>query len=234
MPNSRLSGPRGKRPGLAHYAREVAATFFDCAERAQLCDVLETLGPDATTVLDPWTTRDLAAHLFLRENDALAGPGLVVPGSWARFAERHRQEAAAREYVELIDRIRSGPRGVFRLGWLRRVPNLNEFFVHHEDVRRANGGRRRDLEPMMNEALWSNVRGGAWYLTRRLRGVRLDIRNGLDGQTVRARRGRTTVRISGEPGELLLYLFGRQAVAEVEFEGPTTAIQALKTARIGL
>ena len=212
----------------------MAAAYFDSEERARLCDVLEFLGPDAATVLHPWTTRDLAAHLFLRENDALAGPGLVVPGSWARFAERHRQEAAARDYVELIDTIRSGPRGVFRLGWLRRVPNLNEFFVHHEDVRRANGGRRRDLEPMMNEALWSNVRGGAWYLTRRLRGTGLDVRNALTGQTVRARRGRASVLVTGEPGELLLYLFGRQAVAEVELDGPATAIQVLKTARIGL
>lgn len=65
-------------------------------------------------------------------------------------------------------------------------------------------------------------------------GPGLDVRNALTGQTVRARRGRTTVRITGQPGELLLFLFGRQAVAEVEFDGPTTAIQVLKTARIGL
>lgn len=163
---SRLSGPRAKCPDRVYYAHEVAPTFFDNAERGQLCDLMETLGPDAATVLDPWTTRDLAAHLFLRENDALAGPGLVVPGPWARFAERHRQEAAARDYVELIATIRSGPRGVFRLGWLRRVPNLNEFFVHHEDVCRANGGGRRDLEPTMNQALWSDMRGGAWWPAR--------------------------------------------------------------------
>ena len=212
----------------------MAANFLDDAERAQLCDLLESLGPEAATVLHPWTTRDLAAHLFLRENDALAGPGLVVPGPWARFAERHRQEAASRSYLDLVAAIRSGPRGLFRLGWFRRVPNLNELFVHHEDVRRANGGRRRDLEPTMNEALWSNVRSGAWYLTRRLRGASLEIRNALTGQTVRARRGTTTGRINGEPGELLLYLFGRQAVAEIEFDGPTSAIELVRTARIGL
>ena len=28
---------------------------------------------------------------------------------------------------------------MFRLGLVRRVAYLNEFFVHHEDVRRANG-----------------------------------------------------------------------------------------------
>lgn len=27
--------------------------------------------------------------------------------------------------------------GFFRIGWVRTLANLNEFFVHHEDVRRA-------------------------------------------------------------------------------------------------
>ena len=199
-----------------------------------MCDLLESLGPDAPTVLRPWTTRDLAAHLFLRENDALAGPGLVLPGPWARLAERHRLEAAGRNYLDLVAAIRSGPRGVFRLGWFRRVPNLNELFVHHEDVRRANGGRRRDLEPVMSEALWSNVRGAGWYLARRLRGTGLEVCRAGTGQTVRARRGTPSVRVTGEPGELLLYLFGRRAVAEVDVEGPADAVELLRTARIGL
>lgn len=195
---------------------------------------METLGPQAATVLRPWTTRDLAAHLFLRENDAIAGPGLVVPGPWARLAERHRQEALRRDYLELVSAIRAGPRGLFRLGWFRRVPNLNELFVHHEDVRRANGGSRRDLGLTMNEALWSNVTGAAWYLTRRFRGAGLELRNQLTGQTVKVHGGRASVRITGEPGELLLYLFGRQAVAEIDLEGPTSAVELLRGTKIGL
>jgi uncharacterized protein (TIGR03085 family) len=212
----------------------VEGVFFDGVERAELCDLLDALGPDAPTLLHPWTTRDLAAHLLLRENDLLAGPGLVVPGAWGRFAERRRKEAVRRDYVELVATIRSGPRGVFRLGWLRRVPNLNEFFVHHEDVRRANGGRRRDFDSAMNQALWSNVRCAAWYLARRSRGTGLEIVDALSGQTVRARRGKATVRISGEPGELTLYLFGRQTVAEVDIDGPASAIALLAAAKIGL
>lgn len=76
--------------------------------------------------------------------------------------------------------------------------------------------------------------GGAWYLARRLRGAGLELRNAVTGQTVTARRGKPTVRIIGEPGELLLYLFGPQGVAEVEFDGPTAAIGLLKSAKIGL
>ena len=66
--------------------------FFDEDERLQLCDLLDEIGPDAATLLDPWTTRDIAAHLVLREHDPFAAPGLVIPGAWARFAERQRAE----------------------------------------------------------------------------------------------------------------------------------------------
>jgi uncharacterized protein (TIGR03085 family) len=208
--------------------------LFDADERTRLCDLLEALGPDAPTVLEPWTTRDLAAHLFLRENDPLAGPGLVLPGAWARLAERRRLVAAGRDYLQVVAAVRAGPRGVFRLGWLRRVPNLNELFVHHEDVRRANGGRRRDLEPAMDDALWSNVTGGASYLARRLRGPGLELRNASTGQTMTARRGDPVVRVTGEPGEVLLYLFGRREIAEVEVDGPRAALGLLDNVKIGL
>lgn len=55
-------------------------SLFDTVEREQLSDLLVGLGPDAPTLLRPWTTRDLAAHLVLREHDYLAAPGLVLPG----------------------------------------------------------------------------------------------------------------------------------------------------------
>jgi uncharacterized protein (TIGR03085 family) len=219
---------------VAFYAGEVGSVLFDGDERTRLCDLLEALGPEAPTVLEPWTTRDLAAHLFLRENDPLAGPGLVLPGAWARLAERHRRLAADRDYLQLVAAVRSGPHGVFRLGWLRRVPNLNELFVHHEDVRRANGGSRRELEPEMGDALWHNVASGAWYLARRLRGAGLELRNACSGQWVTARRGDPIVRITGEPGELLLYLFGRRGIAEVEVHGSAAALSVLNAAKIGL
>jgi uncharacterized protein (TIGR03085 family) len=212
----------------------VTRSPLDGLERDLLCDLLDELGPEAATVLEPWTTRDLAAHLFLREHDSLAGPGLVIPGLWARFAERKRKQAMSRDFTELVATIRSGPRGVFRLGWLRRVPNLNEFFVHHEDVRRANGGTRRALDQTLNDALWANTRGSAWYLARRLRGTGLMLRNSETGQTVRARRGAPEVCIAGEPGELLLYLFGRQDVAEVDLNGPGDAVEAVTRTKFGL
>src|SRR4051794_24277642 len=111
----------------------------DAVERAELADLFDRLGPDAPTLIRAWTTRDLAAHLVLGEDESLAVPGLVFPGPWRRFAERRQAALAARDFEWLVARFRSGPpRGFFRLGWVRSFPTLNEFFVHHEDVRRAN------------------------------------------------------------------------------------------------
>jgi uncharacterized protein (TIGR03085 family) len=213
----------------------MAGPFFDAAERAQLADLLSELGPGAPTLLAPWTTRDLAAHLVLRERDPLAGPGLVLPGAWGRLAERRRRALALRDFTWLVATLRSGPPpGVFRIGWVRRLPSLNEFFVHHEDVRRANGRGPRTNEQAMDEALWHNVSRAPWFLARRLRGAGLELAWAGTARTVRARRGEPTARIAGPPGELLLYLFGRQDAAHVEVSGPAAAVEAVRRARFGM
>jgi hypothetical protein len=49
-------------------------------------------------------------------------------------------------------------------------------------------------------------------------------------KTVRARRGEPTARIAGPPGELLLYIFGRQGAARVEVSGPAAAVEAMRRA----
>jgi uncharacterized protein (TIGR03085 family) len=211
------------------------AEFFDAAERAQLSDLLDELGPRAPTLLEPWTTRDLVAHLVLRERDYLAGPGLVLQGGWARLAERRTRALALRDFTWLCATFRSGPPpGFFRIGWVRRVPSLNEFFVHHEDVRRANGCGPRTNEHAMDVALWRNVTRAAWFLARRLNGAGLELRWAGAAQTVRARRGEPAARIAGPPGELLIYLFGRQSAAHVEVSGPDAAMEAVRRARFGM
>ena len=213
----------------------MGARFFDAAERAKLADLCGELGPDAPTLLPPWTTRDIAAHLVLRERDPLAGPGLVVPGAWSRFAGRRQAALAQRDFTSLIATLRSGPPpGFFRIGWVRELASLNEFFIHHEDVRRANGRGPRTNELAMDEALWLNVRRGRWLLARRLRGAGLELQWAGTDRTVRARRGEPTARIAGTPGELLLYLFGRQQAAQVEVSGPDAAAEAVRRTRFGM
>jgi len=213
----------------------MADPFFDAVERKQLAELFDELGPDAPTLLGRWTTRDLAAHLVLREHDYLAAPGLVLPGAWGRLAERRRTALAGLDFRRLVATIRSGPpRGFFSIGWVRSVPNLNEFFIHHEDVRRANGCGPRTNSAAMDAALWRNVSRAPWFLARRLHTTGLELHWAGTANTVRARRGEPTVRLAGPPGELLLYLFGRQGVAHVEVNGPADAVEAVRRTRFGM
>ncbi|MBO0863902.1 MAG: TIGR03085 family protein [Mycobacterium sp.] len=209
---------------------------LDGKERLELCDLLDELGPSAPTLIEAWTAHDLAAHLVLRERDLVAGPCLVLPGPFQRFAERRQARSAQNnDFSWLVARIRSGPPiGFFRIGWVRALANLNEFFVHHEDVRRANGQGPRRLTPAMDAALWRNVRRGSRYLGRRLHACGLDIRWAETDQRVTVRSGEPMARLSGPPGELLLYLFGRQRAAQAELSGPPEAVAAVCRTHFGM
>ncbi|WP_319455196.1 MULTISPECIES: TIGR03085 family metal-binding protein [unclassified Mycobacterium] len=209
---------------------------LDAQERLELCDLLKQLGPSVPTLIENWTAHDLAAHLVLRERDLAAGPCLVLPGPFQRFAERRRVRLAKRkDFAWLVARIRSGPPiGFFRMKWVRSLANLNEFFVHHEDVRRANGYGPRRLTPAMDAALWRNVRRGSRYLTRRLHASGLEVEWAGTDERVTVRTGEPTARLSGPPGELLLYLFGRQPIAQVEVSGPPDAVAALRRTHLGM
>jgi uncharacterized protein (TIGR03085 family) len=209
---------------------------LDQQERLELCDLLDGLGPSVPTLLEGWTAHDLAAHIVLRDRDLVAGPCLVLPGPFQRFAERRRVKLAeSKDFAWLVARIRSGPPvGFFRIGWVRSVPNLNEFFVHHEDVRRANGLGPRRLTPELEAAVWRNVRRGSRYLSRRLHAAGLEIEWAATVERVTVRPGEPAARLSGLPGELLLYLFGRQAAAQVEVSGPPEAVAAVHRTHFGM
>jgi uncharacterized protein (TIGR03085 family) len=155
----------------------------------------------------------------------------LVPSDGRRSARL----AESKDFVWLVARIRSGPPiGFFRIGWVRSVANLNEFFVHHEDVRRANWLGPRSLTPAMDAALWRNVRRGSHYLSRRLEACGLEIQWAGTDHRVTVRPGEPTAGLSGAPGELLLYVFGRQDAAQVEVSGPPQAVAAVRRTHFGM
>ena len=110
-------------------------------ERYALCDTFEAVGPDAPTLCTPWRTRDLAAHLVIREGRPDAAVGLLVP-PLAQRAQRVQDGYAAGSWPELVERVRTGPPpwSPTRFEAVDAVVNLAELFIHHEDVLR--GGPR--------------------------------------------------------------------------------------------
>ncbi len=203
-------------------------------ERLLLADLLENAGPDAATLCQGWTTRDLAAHTVARERRSDAAAGLVIPRLAERM-ERVRQEFAARPYEELIQLIRTGPPRLspYALKQIDEVANSVEFYVHGEDVRRAQPGEpRRTVDPVFADLLWKRLERGARLLGRKSP-VGLVLRR-PDGQTAVAHRGAPVVTVTGEPGELTMFLFGRQSVADVRTEGDPDAVAKVTRLQLGI
>lgn len=203
-------------------------------ERLLLAELLETAGPEAPTLCGGWTTRDLAAHVVVRERRADAAGGIMI-GALRTRLERVQAEFAAKPYEELIQLIRSGPPRMSPYGikQIDEAANTVEFFVHAEDVRRAlPDWTPRDLDQVFENALWSRLEKAARLLGRKSPvGLVLRRRN---GQTAVAHRGTPVVTVSGEPGELTLFAFGRQEAARVEVEGDKDAVARVYEARLGI
>ncbi|MEI5100035.1 TIGR03085 family metal-binding protein [Streptomyces sp. PmtG] len=204
-------------------------------ERLLLADLLEAAGPDAPTLCDGWTTRDLAAHVVVRERRADAAGGILIKQLASRL-ERVQAEFAAKPYEELIQLIRTGPPrfSPFNLKQVDEASNAVEFYVHAEDVRRAQPDwTPRELDPVFAEALWSRLERMARVIGRKAP-VGLVLRR-RDGQTAVAHRGAPVVTVTGEPSELLMFAFGRQEAADVELDGEKAAVtKLLETQQLGL
>jgi uncharacterized protein (TIGR03085 family) len=204
------------------------------AERLALCELFLQLGPDAPTLLGEWTTRDLAAHLVMRERRPDASAGIVV-SILARHAERVRLQEKERPWAELMARVREGPPiwNPMHLEVVDTITNTIEFFVHHEDVRRAQDGWTiRELPSELEDALATAMDRSGGLLTRKARvGIVLE----PDGRPpIRLKRGEPVVTIRGPIGEGVLYAYGRKGVADVTIDGPADAVAAVAATPFGL
>ncbi|WP_058044860.1 TIGR03085 family metal-binding protein [Streptomyces roseifaciens] len=203
-------------------------------ERLFLADLLESAGPNAPTLCGGWRARDLAAHVVVRERRADAAAGIVLKPLAARL-ERVQAEFAAKPYEELIQLIRTGPPRLspYALKQIDEAANTVEFYVHAEDVRRAQPDwAPREIDPVFADALWTRLERVARMLGRRSP-VGLVLRR-PDGRTAVAQRGAPVVTVTGEPGELTLFVFGRQAAARVELDGEKDAVAKVEAAKLGI
>ena len=194
------------------------------SERAALADLLESLGPGAPTCCEGWATRDLAAHLVVRDRRPDSMPGLVLGGPFATWTERVRSRAGhSRLWAQLVHEARTGPPRWLPAAWpaVDRALNSVEMVVHHEDVRRAQDGWvPRELPAEVQDRLWSAVPLLARSATApRTEGglvVRRTDRPSGDSSERRLRNGEPTTTVAGEPLEVLLWASGRERVARVQ------------------
>jgi uncharacterized protein (TIGR03085 family) len=201
-------------------------------ERGALSDELLRVGPDRPTLCDGWTTRDLLAHLLVRERQPHAAAGILVP-ALAAVTERAMDGYREMSWLEAVELFRGGPQSwsPFRIERVDAAANGSEFFVHHEDVRRGESGwepRKPDEE--RDRELWAGARRMGMLLRRSPVGVVLARPS---GERHVVKTGPGVVTVVGEPGELVLFAFGRDA-ARVELQGEPGDVEALAKARRGV
>ncbi|MGH3302974.1 MAG: TIGR03085 family metal-binding protein [Streptosporangiaceae bacterium] len=209
-------------------------------ERTALCDLLTELGPDQPTLCNGWQTGDLAAHLVLREHRPDAGAG-VMGGPLAGYTRRVQGRLRARTpFPRLVELIRTGPPrlSMFALPGMDERANLVEYFVHHEDVRRAQPDwQPREIGLDLADELWRRLRLARLLLRRAPVGVELvrsDGRAAGDGTSrvrITARARTPVVTVAGTPAELTVWTMGRTSAARVRMDGSDADIAALRSWR---
>jgi uncharacterized protein (TIGR03085 family) len=202
------------------------------SERAALCDLFEEVGPDAPTLCEGWTTLDLAAHLVVRERRPDSGPGLLIP-AFSSWTEGLRRSAKERGFPRLIEQVRNGPPKYSPMALLDETVNGMEYFVHHEDVRRARPDwEPRELSPDIQKMLWKRVVGGARLGVRKSPvGIVLEQ---PDGTSAVVKRTEPSVTVVGPPEEIAMFTSGRKTASRVEFRGDEKAIDDLRAAKLGV
>lgn len=212
-------------------------------ERLALCALLDESGPDAPTLCEGWRTVDLAAHLVIREHRPDAALG-ILGGPLAGYNERVQRGLSDRTpYPLLVETIRKGPPrlSIYAIPGADARLNFAEYFVHHEDVRRAQPGwQPRELDPRMTDLIWGDLARARLMLRKVPVGIEF-ARNDQQERSGEQRTVRMTVRprtpvvtVIGAPAELLLWTFGRTDVAQVRLEGAEADVAALRQARWGL
>ncbi|QTH58622.1 TIGR03085 family protein [Corynebacterium hindlerae] len=193
---------------------------FSRTERARLVDTFREVGPNAPTECEGWTAHHLAAHLLLRETSPLATAGMFL-SPLAGVTDKAMQRQLDRPFAEVVAQWGRGPRGLWRL--LDRKANVAEHFVHHEDVRRAQGLGPRSFTTAESRELYDALRNLKVLL--RASQVAVELRpEGFPAIAAGQRDSEERVVISGQVGEILLYLYGRPAQG-LDFVGDVEKIK---------
>ena len=194
-------------------------TNFAVVERRHLAALLRRVGPDAPTLCEGWVTRDLAVHLIERDSrpDLIAGSVLPKIPVLSKRAQEADAQLRGQDWAELVSKVeKPAVYSPARLGPLDKRMNTAEFFVHHEDVRRAQETwHRRQLLQEEERDLWAALKLMGKPLLRPEQDSILLVANGY-GSVTGGKAKTSTVRIvRGTPSELLLWAFGRREQAEV-------------------
>jgi uncharacterized protein (TIGR03085 family) len=201
-------------------------------ERSALVETMRSVGPDAPTLCGGWTTRDLAAHLVVREGRLDATAGVAIPPRAGDTEKVQRQVTQSTDWDTLLGKVASGPPLYSPFKILDPVANMGEMFIHHEDVRRA----QTDWQPRQLDDATVHALGRGLSIMARLTLAKAPARVSLrtpNGKTLATVGRGPELTVTGEPQELLLFISGRDEV-RLEFDGDEALVDAVRAARRSL
>ncbi|MDO9455091.1 TIGR03085 family metal-binding protein [Nocardioides sp.] len=202
-------------------------------ERRDLCDLALDLGPDVPTLCGGWDARQLLAHLYVREHRPLGGLGIAVP-PLSRLTDQAMERAGREEFARLVGKVRTPGLTPFALRPVEVLANTLEYVVHHEDLRRAQAGwTPRVLDPDDLDAVWRSIRLAGRMLVRPA-GVPVSIRRTDTDAVATLRGGEPSVVVSGPVVELVMFLYGRDRVTGLTFEGRDELVDRVRAADLGM
>lgn len=201
--------------------------------RHALCDTAHALGPEAATLCDPWSVRELLAHLIIRERRPDTWPGILGGVLHAR-TDAVQRDVASRDIDTLLEQVRRGPPRWSPTASDRvdDLLNTTEFVVHHEDLRRAQPDWQAPApDEQTAAALWGQLRRAGRLLYRSSPVGVVAIAPGHGRAALRRpSSGVGSVVLTGNPLVLTLHAFGRQGVADVRVAGNPLDVAALTRA----
>jgi uncharacterized protein (TIGR03085 family) len=209
-------------------------TPFAREERGALADTALAVGENAPTLAGDWTAKALVCHLLVRARSLLGAPGISI-GALSGLTDREMTRLGRLDFAALVERFRTVPLlSPLSVPAVEVAVNTLEFFVHHEDLRRAQPDwAPRPLPSHASAALWSTI-GFTGRMLVRPAGVPVTLRRTDTDADLRLRGGDDPVVVSGPPGELVLFLFGRAQTRDVTFDGPDDTVRRLRGASLGL
>jgi uncharacterized protein (TIGR03085 family) len=211
----------------------------------ELLDGLTEQQWHAATLCEGWDVQTLVAHLVVRETQPLPyGSAMVTGGKIGPHPKDLLRKARARGPQSLVRSLRAGPPLLYRLPGPPAMINLVENWVHNEDLRRGALQQPRTSSPETQQALWLALHVVARLMLRSITragivalvqpsGKALAFHTGT-GFPTKADPAEAAARIVGEPGEIVLFLFGRKAAAQVALEGDPQLVNALRNEQMSI
>lgn len=210
---------------------------FVAASRDALVAALYAAGPNEPTLVEEWQTQHLAAAVFLKENPhhiTERGYGSHAAARTAAITQLGEESSSRKAFYNLVRKIADGPEEAptpsrpSMLSRLRRAVSprkpetqnlLLHFFVHTEDVRRAQTRwAPRKLTDAYADALFEQLRDQARKYYANAKTGYVLIRT--NGERIVAKRGTAQTFVTGPAGELVLHALGRPDHALVLIDRP--------------